>query len=350
MPDLPPLLVAFGLALAGSTLGLWVSIPVLRRRLLDRVTERSGHAVPTPRGAGLVVVPAVLVAWAVASGDVGTLWPFLMGAAALAMVSFVDDSRGHVPPLVRLAIQAGAVAVPLAVNPGLLEGLGLPWPGWVLFAGCVVSGVWFLNLFNFMDGADGLSAVEILVIAGGVLAVLTVVPETHAGAAGLLAAALTGGALGLLVWNRPVARVFLGDVGSVPIGYLLAVLLLTQPVPPVWAIGLILPAYYWLDATSTVVARFLTGKKVWQAHREHAYQRGIDRGLSPPRLLIHVALAGAVSIGLARWAAVTATVEAALIAAGAAWGVAGLLILHLRTFVPTARGGGADGDPPHRGT
>lgn len=348
MPDLSPFWTAFGLALAISAFGLAPLIPVLRRRLLDRVTARSGHAAPTPRGAGLIVVPAILLAWAAASGDLGTLWPFLVGAVALAMVSFVDDSRGHVPPLVRLAIQAGAVALPLAVDPGLLAGLGLPWPDWVLFAGCVVSGVWFLNLFNFMDGADGLSAVQTLVIAAGVIAVLTLVPGALDGTAGLLAAALAGGALGFFVWNRPVASVFLGDVGSVPIGYLLAVLLLIQPVPPVWAIGLILPAYYWLDATSTVVTRFLAGKKVWRAHREHAYQRGIDRGLSVPRLLIHVALAGAVSIGLARWAAVTATFEAALIAAGAAWGVTGLLILHLRTFAPSALSGGPDGDPPHR--
>lgn len=325
-------LLAFSVALVGTVGGVWALIPILRRRLMDRVTDRSGHTVPTPRGAGLVVVPAILIAWVVASGGPAHAWPFLVGALALAAVSFIDDRQGHVPPWVRLGAQAGAVILPLVVMPGLVDGLGLPWPGWVLIAGTVISGVWFLNLFNFMDGADGLSAVQTSVIAGGVLAVLTLLPNGLGTPAGTLAAALLGGAIGFLVWNRPVASIFLGDVGSIPMGYLLAVLLLTQPVPPVWAIGLILPAYYWLDATSTVVARFLARKRVWHAHREHAYQRGVDRGLSVPRLMFHVGLAGVIMVGLARWAADTGTAQAGLIAAAIAWAIAGVLIVHLRTF------------------
>jgi UDP-N-acetylmuramyl pentapeptide phosphotransferase/UDP-N-acetylglucosamine-1-phosphate transferase len=146
--------------------------------------------------------------------------------------------------------------------------------------------LWFLNLFNFMDGIDGISGVEaasvglglaLVAVLGGLAAELVALPV-------LLAAA----ALGFLAWNRPPAKLFLGDVGSVPLGYLLGWLLLSSAAAGQWAAALILPLYYLADATVTLAKRGLRGAKVWQAHREHFYQRAVQGGLSHGAVVLRV--------------------------------------------------------------
>ena len=262
------------LSLGASWLATAALLPLLRRgQVLDRPNARSSHAQPTPRGGGLAMMPVVLLAWlAVAWLENGLQgwpwpWPVLAVAAGLSAVCFLDDLSELAVP-VRLLAQAGAVGVGLAYLP-------LPSPAHlnpVLFY--LVSGLlwlWFVNLYNFMDGIDGLAGVETFSLGLGIAAVAL------AGGLGLFiagaGAAMAGAALGFLCWNWQPARVFLGDVGSVGLGYLAGFLLLQLALAGHWAAAVMLPLYYLADASITLGRRFVRGEPVWRAHREHYYQR-----------------------------------------------------------------------------
>jgi UDP-N-acetylmuramyl pentapeptide phosphotransferase/UDP-N-acetylglucosamine-1-phosphate transferase len=138
--------------------------------------------------------------------------------------------------------------------------------------------LWFINLFNFMDGIDGLAGSEAAAVALGLLLFAGFGDGRDPGLAALAATAAAA-ALGFLVWNWAPARIFLGDVGSVPSGYLLGFLLLDVAARGGWKIALILPLYFLADATVTLARRLAHGERVWQAHREHFYQQAAQRGL-----------------------------------------------------------------------
>ena len=271
-------------------------IPILaRREILDRPNERSSHRVATPRGGGIAVTGSVLLAWIVlvlTGSALSRVLGIVLGAAFLAVVSWIDDLRG-LSPLVRLLVQVGAVIIGLAVLPeqhslSQLALSGLVW-------------VWLINLFNFMDGIDGLAGSEAAALGAGLLLFASVGSGADP-ALRELAAALTGAAIGFLAWNWSPARIFLGDVGSVPLGYVLGFLLLDLAVRGYWRIALILPLYFLADATITLARRLLRGERVWQAHREHFYQRAVRRGLGHAAVVKRVIAADLVLIGCG-WAA-----------------------------------------------
>jgi UDP-N-acetylmuramyl pentapeptide phosphotransferase/UDP-N-acetylglucosamine-1-phosphate transferase len=273
-------------AIAGAGLiayfGTGALIPLLRRRaVLDRPNERSLHQIPVPRGGGIAVVAAILLAWAALIG-LGLLprasMPVLVGAVLLAAVSWIDDLRG-LPAAVRLAAQI--VAIGLVLRTGMPA--GAVFQGWLPSAldsvATALVWVWFINLFNFMDGIDGLAGSETAAIGLGLLLFAAAGVGQDPGLAAL-GAAIGAAAIGFLVWNWAPARIFLGDVGSVPVGYLLGFLLLDQAARGRWMIALILPLYFLADATITLSRRLARGERVWQAHREHFYQRAAQRGHS----------------------------------------------------------------------
>ena len=293
---------ALCLAVWGAT---WGVIRLLTRfGIYDRPNERSSHAVPTPRGGGLAMIPLLLASWAAwffwtGSAPAG-FWAVLFGAMLLALVSLADDLRG-LPAGLRLAVQAVAVVLGLpglADSGAVFQGL-LPPVVDVVLAGMIW--LWFVNLFNFMDGIDGISGVEALSIGAGL--VLVAFFAVHSVHLLMLSLLLVTAALGFLAWNWPPARVFLGDVGSIPLGYLLGWLLLMAAVNGYWATALILPLYYLADATLTLAMRALRGARVWQAHREHFYQRAVQGGLSQCAVVLWVLACNVVLIALALWAA-----------------------------------------------
>jgi UDP-N-acetylmuramyl pentapeptide phosphotransferase/UDP-N-acetylglucosamine-1-phosphate transferase len=283
-------------------------IPLLHRLgMLDRPNERSSHAVPTPRGGGIAPVGAVLLAVAVlvvARCLPPQMLAVLAATLGLAVVSWIDDRRG-LRPAPRLAAQAVAVALGMAALPS--AGGAIP----AVAAGLVW--VWFINLFNFMDGIDGLAGGEAAAIGAGLWLFATIGagsdPETA-----LFAAAIAGAAIGFLGWNWSPARIFLGDVGSVPLGYLLGFLLLGAALRGWWKIALILPLYFLADATLTLGRRLLRGERVWQAHREHFYQQAVRSGLGHAAVTGRVIAADILLIG-AGWAAENGWGTAALAAA-----------------------------------
>jgi UDP-N-acetylmuramyl pentapeptide phosphotransferase/UDP-N-acetylglucosamine-1-phosphate transferase len=242
--------------------------------------------VPTPRGGGLAVLAALLPAWAFLSLVAAPPETFVavLGAAGLAFISFADDLRS-LPALLRLAAQATAVALGLAFLPGaggVFQGYLPPWLDMLLAA---LLWLWFINLYNFMDGIDGIAGAETVAIGFGLALLGTV--HRGAGAAGQVALGLAAGmaALGFLRWNWHPAKIFLGDVGSVPLGYLLGWLLLATAAAGFWKAALVIPAYYLVDATVTLGRRLLRRERIWEAHREHFYQRLVRRGWPHDRVV-----------------------------------------------------------------
>jgi len=277
-----------------------VLIQLQRRSLLDLPNDRSSHSVPTPRGGGLAVLFVFLTALILlaAFGDVPkpqATWLFAL-TLALGGLSWVDDLRG-LSPFLRLG--GHVVGIGLAMALGLIDGPvfgGLLPPLFDKIAAAFLW-VWFINLFNFMDGIDGIAGVETASVAIGVaaLAVLLGVGD------GLhyIALGLAGAALGFLIWNWHPAKIFLGDVGSVPIGFLLGWMLLSIAAKGYWAAALILPGYFLVDATLTLMKRALRGDKIWQAHREHFYQYAVLRGKSHAEVSSAIAVANVLLVALA---------------------------------------------------
>ncbi|PRB75434.1 glycosyltransferase family 4 protein [Pseudomonas sp. MYb185] len=249
----------------------------LSRSLMDIPNARSSHSIPTPRGGGVAIVLAYLAVLPLIGHQGWLSWPLvigLMGTGALvAVIGFLDD-HGHIAARWRLLSHFMAAAWLLAWLPELprLALLGTSFDlgliGYVLAA---VMLVWLLNLYNFMDGIDGIASVEAITVCvgGGLLYALVGIPML-ATAPLLLGAAVVG----FLVWNFPPARIFMGDAGSGFLGVMLGGLALQAAwVAPqlLWA-WLILLGVFVLDATFTLLRRLMRGDKVYEAHRSHAYQ------------------------------------------------------------------------------
>ncbi len=302
--------LVFLVSLAATLLFTGILVRVLRRRrILDHPNERSSHETPTPRGGGIAVIAVVLSAGALIallsrSAPAG-LWPILGGAGVLAGISWLDDLKG-LGALPRLAAQSAAVVLGLVFLPAeslVFQGL-LPEFADRLLAG--LAWIWFINLFNFMDGIDGIAGVEAVCIGAGLFVV-----QQGLGGNALIALTIAGAALGFLWWNWQPARIFLGDVGSVPLGYLLGWLLLSAAAAGAWAPALILPLYYLADASLTLVRRLLRGERIWAAHREHAYQRAVQGGMSHAQTVRIITAGNVALIGLA-------------VVAGGGWPIAAL--------------------------
>ena len=268
--------VLVGLAAAAGT--GWLRQHALRSRWLDVPNARSSHSTPTPRGGGLAIVAGASAGLSVlaALGEVDrALWLALVpGGIAVAAVGFIDDRRSLAPSL-RLAVHVGAAAFALAVLggvPPLQFGASVVDLGWAGHLLGLLAIVWTLNLFNFMDGIDGIAASEAVFIMGVAvaLALCTTSPGTAHAAALVLAAAC----LGFLAWNWPPARIFMGDVASGYLGYAIAVLALAagrdQPHAPL--LWLALGSAFFADATTTLARRMLRGEPIHEPHRLHAYQ------------------------------------------------------------------------------
>ncbi len=282
-------------------LGTRALIPLLRSAaLLDRPNERSLHDSPIPRGGGIAVVGAILLAWLgmIATGlATASLLMILFGAILLAAISWWDDMHS-LQPATRLAVQLVAVALPLATM--IFNGVPLltqaRLPLWLDAWATALLWLWFINLLNFMDGIDGLAGSEVAAIGIG-LALFASFGAGHQPILAALATAVAAASLGFLVWNWAPARIFLGDVGSVPLGYLLGFLLLGVAAEGHWKIAVILPLYFLADATITLIRRLFLGEVVWRPHRRHFYQQAVTRGLGHAAVVRRVIIADILLIG-----------------------------------------------------
>ncbi len=276
--------------------------PMLVRVALAAPNARSSHRQPTPQGGGVAVVAATIAISAIAvfgfafSPDVAErLLPVLGAVLLLAAVGCLDDifSLGTVP---RLLVQGIAVGIVLVALPADMR--VLPWlPEWLERGLLFVGGVAFVNLVNFMDGIDWMMVVEVVPITAGVA--LIGVLEPLPAEAVPVALALGGAMIGFAPFNRPVARLFLGDVGSLPIGLLVGWLLVLVASAGHLAAAVLLPLYFIADATVTMLRRLRAGERLWEAHRTHFYQRASDNGFSTMQIVARVFAVNVVLVALA---------------------------------------------------
>lgn len=266
-------------ALATSALLTWmVRNAALSSGILDKPNARSSHSVPTPRGGGLSIVLAVTSALIVltALGHVDFHLCIALGGGGLAVaaVGFADD-RKPLSARLRLLVHFGAALwalVWLGGLPPLRFGPHVFVLGWGGYALGALGIVWTLNLFNFMDGIDGIAASEAVFVTwcGAFLAL------SSGGSTEIAAVAIVFGAAcsGFLFWNWPAAKVFMGDVGSGYIGFAVAVLAVaaTRADPAALLTWLLLGGIFFTDATITFLRRLIQGERVMDAHRSHAYQ------------------------------------------------------------------------------
>lgn len=266
-------------ALVGFSFALtyWLRRYALHKSLLDIPNGRSSHTVPTPRGGGVAIVAGYLIAlvWMFGGGAIAlSAFLALFGAGFfIAALGFLDD-HGHIAARWRL------------LGHFLASAWGLFWLGGLpsinVFGATLEPGVignvlaafylvWLLNLYNFMDGIDGIASVEAITVCAG--AVLIYALE---GFTSLIwpAVLLTGAVVGFLIWNFPPAKIFMGDAGSGFLGIILGLLSLQAAwisSQLLWA-WLILLGVFIVDATVTLIRRLIRGDKVYEAHRSHAYQ------------------------------------------------------------------------------
>ena len=236
---------------------------------LDEPNERSLHRVPVPRTGGIAIFIGILAAAMWLRASPGLLGP----AVALAMASYFDD-RHALPATVRLVLHLAAAGafLWLAAGPAHTATLVV-----LLFAIA-----WITNLYNFMDGADGLSG-GMAVIGFGTYGLAAWLGGNHE--LGLLAWSIVAAAAGFLMFNFPPAKIFMGDVGSIPLGFLAGAFGVAgwqQGLWPLW-FPLVVFAAFIVDATTTLARRLLRGERVWVAHRQHYYQRLILSGWSHRR-------------------------------------------------------------------
>ncbi len=273
------LLLATGWPLAAFIITfLLVRIAIVyaqRRGMLDQPGQRRSHSIPTPRGGGIGVVIALLACLPAALLSGPGAWPVSavtgldVAFALVAIVGWWDDHRA-LPILPRFGAQLLAV---LLFSCALLA-TGLSW-WWLPLL--LVAGAWSINLHNFMDGIDGLLAQQTIFVGAGMALISWSLQQS---ALALGAAAMTASALGFWLYNRPPARIFMGDVGSGSIGLLIfafGAMLWRVDHALVWPV-LILSSAFLLDATLTLLMRMLAGKRWYSPHREHVYQWMTRRG------------------------------------------------------------------------
>ena len=299
-------------AMSVAIIGLLLTSKLAWRIAVDVPNDRSLHSRPIPRIGGWGVIPAAIAAaFFFGAAD----WPLAGLAMLLFVVSYLDDRIG-LPILARLTTHAVVSVAWVMLGPSSLP---------LLMAGIVVIAImWWINLYNFMDGANGLAGgmglIGFLAYAVGA-ASHDMLPLT------LWSLALAGASAGFLLFNFRSARVFLGDCGSVPLGFFVGALGLwswSGGAWPAWFPFLVFASFF-LDATVTLLRRMINGEPFWRAHAEHYYQRLIRSGWSHPRTALreYVLMAASASLATAMltWS-VSAQYVGLVIAAGAFIGLA----------------------------
>src|ERR1035437_7409702 len=311
IPELLPSLLAIVLAAMFSACATWAVRPLLLRYALARPNARASHRLPTQQGAGIAVTAATLmVAGGViaCTGSTELKFPAVVFGATLfiAIVGAAGDVKS-IPVITRLILQALAVGAVLYTASGDLRIIPA-WPLWIERGLLLLAGLWFVNLVNFMDGLDWMTVAEVVPITGAMI-VLGSFGEFPTSAT-IVAAALCGAVVGFAPFNRPVAKIFLGDVGSLPIGLLLGWCLLQLAYHQQLAAALLLPLYYLSDATVTLLRRLARREPFWAAHRSHFYQRATDNGFTVLRVVSEVF---ALNVGLAVLAIASTETQSAAI-------------------------------------
>ena len=280
---------------------------------LDVPTERSNHQTPKPRGAGIILIPLILFSTSVIFLLEDTLnnnWKIIFGfCLLLSIVSLLDDVK-NISAKIRLTFQIFCVFSSLYLFKDQLnifirssefliifngiESLGLSF----VFCFLVMLWVWIINMFNFMDGMDGITSVQIssLSILTNFLAILGLIEESFI----YFSLILLTISFAFYSVNKPPSKIFLGDVGSIPLGFIAGFILIYNMI----MYNLILPflvimLYYLQDSITTIILRFLKKENVFQAHSSHFYQKILRKGYSHDYVLKKIIYLNAILLLLA---------------------------------------------------
>ncbi len=274
--------------------------PTLNRHFLAIPNERSSHGKPVPQGAGLAMMGAMLAVyvalWAFEDLQAEPPWPLPVLAAAvwLTILGALDDAA-DLPVLWRLAGQGAAALLIVFGLPEEFQILPDMLPLWLERTLLIIGTMAFINAVNFLDGIDWITVAQTVPMAAAVIVMawLGAVPDN----VGLMALVLLGATLGFAVFNKHPARIFLGDAGSLPVGLLLAWMLIFVARADVEA-ALLLPLYTLSDTGVTLIRRARKGEPLWVAHRSHFYQRAVMLGFKAPDVTLRIFLLGCLLAGL----------------------------------------------------
>jgi UDP-N-acetylmuramyl pentapeptide phosphotransferase/UDP-N-acetylglucosamine-1-phosphate transferase len=265
--------------------------PWLKRYALAKPNARSSHRTDTPQGAGIAVIGATVGAAGVALAifslgavPASPLPEIVFAALAMTCLGAIDDIK-PLPVGPRLLLQAIVVAGVIYTLPDQLRVVA-PLPWWLERLLLLIGGLWFVNLVNFMDGIDWMTVAEVIPVTATLAALGMAGALPSYGT--VLALALGGAMLGFAYFNRPTAKVFLGDVGSLPIGLMLGWLLLLVAGGGHLVAAVVAPLYYLADATITLLRRVVRREPFWEGHRTHFYQRATDNGFTTMAVVAHV--------------------------------------------------------------
>ena len=255
----------------------------IRHRIVDVPNERSSHVIPTPRGGGL----AIVVSWYIGitilfvSGYIeNSLYFALISGVLLAIVSLIDDIV-DLSPFIRLLAQVITALISFYFLNGIatvdFSGLEITTPI-ILYPLALIGIVWFVNLFNFLDGIDGYASLEALTIA----AIMLIFSSN------LINLVLIACIAGFLFWNWPKAKIFMGDIGSIQLGFILVILGIYFHNQAQFSIihWIMLTSLFWFDATLTLFRRWRNKESLSVAHRKHGYQRAVQSGLTHQQTIL----------------------------------------------------------------
>ena len=250
-----------------------------KKKIFDIPNERSSHTKPVPKGGGWIIVIFLMIVFLppIYAYGAGGSEPhrtdnlfyvhFPITILGLAILSWLDDIK-NINQFIRLFFQFFIIFYLLTV--GKLTNDTITYLDVIMLSLVIV---WFINIFNFMDGIDGITpSVAITILAGYLIASRDIISFDMY--------SIIFCCLGFLFWNWHPAKIFLGDVGSVILGFYCIVFLMLLAYKGQWGWAISLPMYYILDTSVTLINRFITGKKIWQAHREHYYQKAVLSGMS----------------------------------------------------------------------
>jgi len=303
-PSSPGLLSAFLFiaSFVGTLILTGLLLSLLRHhKIFDVPNARSGHVIAVPRGGGIGVLSILLLGLSAVNfrnDYTSEIWLIFIVALLLGLLSWLDDISKYGLDI-RWRLGSHIVAASTALL--LLPDEQLVFQGYLPFIidriVAAIALLWFMNLFNFMDGVDGISGVELGSIGAGffLLSLFGAIPKEWE----LTGLVMIGVSIGFLYWNWDPAKIFLGDVGSIPIGFLVGFYLLKLTALGFMAPALLLSLYYTVDATWTLAQRVIRREKFWHAHREHGYQNAVDAGFSDANVVRKILGLNIVLIGLA---------------------------------------------------
>ena len=288
-----PLIVFLSSSFFSTIIFLKFLIPLfVKLKFLDKPNKRSNHILPVSLGGGLVLVPVIILA----SFFFGYNWSSynILALLFLFLISIADDFK-NIKAIYRLVTHFFCIII--YVHFSLLDSVALKQyfnqTYFVIFIYLflVIGSTWFINAFNFMDGIDGITTIQIIFLTCSLIFFNFFLGLDY----NILHYCILGSALGFLVYNWHPAKIFLGDSGSIPLGFLMLYILAEFYVRGYWLAVFILPMYYLLDTSITLCLRIWKREKFWQPHSQHFYQKAVRNGQSHQKVCFKIIL---LSIGL----------------------------------------------------